>query len=83
MEGVRQRGVLVDGRRLRELRRARGLTQIELAVISGVSARTIRNAEAGRPIRVDFLKFLATAVGVPATDLAADATACATRHAKK
>lgn len=71
MDGVKQRGVHVN-KRLRELRQARGLTQSELAAAAGVSDRTIRNAEAGRRIRVDFLRYLAIALGVEPAVIAAD-----------
>jgi transcriptional regulator with XRE-family HTH domain len=64
------RGIQVDVQRFRQLRRARGLTQPELARIAGVSERTVRNAELGRRIRLDFLRFLAAALGVEAVDVA-------------
>jgi transcriptional regulator with XRE-family HTH domain len=51
------------------------MTQSELALIAGVSERTVRNAEAGRSIRVDFMRFLAIALGVEPTYLAANGDA--------
>jgi transcriptional regulator with XRE-family HTH domain len=51
------------------------MTQSELAVVAGVSERTIRNAEAGHSIRVDFLRFLAIALGVEPTYVAANGDA--------
>jgi len=58
-----------QGERLSAFRRVLGLTQLELAVRSGVSERTIRNAERGRPIRHDFLQFIAAGLGVPLDDV--------------
>ncbi|MBA4104832.1 MAG: hypothetical protein C0485_03660 [Pirellula sp.] len=57
------------GDRLGTFRRVLGLTQLELAVRSGVSERTIRNAERGRPIKRDFLEFIATGLGVSMDDV--------------
>jgi transcriptional regulator with XRE-family HTH domain len=65
----------INGDKLRSFRRARGWTQLELAIIAGVSERTVRNAERGRPLRRDFLDFLATALDVGAEDLVGDPTA--------
>ncbi len=72
--GISRRGLTADGHRLRQLRQARGLTQIDLAKIAGISPRTLRTlrtAEAGGRGRIDFLRFIATALGVEVTDLAA------------
>jgi transcriptional regulator with XRE-family HTH domain len=60
-----------QGEKLRSLRVARGWTQLELALISGVSERTVRNAERGQPIRRSFLDFVSTALGVEIDDVAA------------
>jgi DNA-binding XRE family transcriptional regulator len=59
-----------SARRIRELRRARGLHQHELAALVGVSTQTIRNAEAGRhlPSRTTTVA-LARALRVPVSDL--------------
>ena len=65
-------GFQIDGPKLRYLRRARGWTQLELAVIAGVSERTVRNAERGRPLHRDFLDFLAGALAVEPTELVAN-----------
>src|SRR5688572_27792251 len=62
-------GFEIDGPRLRSLRQARGWTQLELAMLAGVSERTVRNAECGRPIRRGFLDFLAGALGVEPIEL--------------
>ena len=66
------RGIVVDAKRLKQLRQARGLTQLELAVLAGVSERTVRNAEIGRRIRPDFMKFIAIALEVEVSDMAGD-----------
>jgi transcriptional regulator with XRE-family HTH domain len=66
------RGIVLDAGRLRRLRLARGLTQIELALSAGVAERTVRHAEHGRPIRPDFAKFLAVALGAELADLMED-----------
>src|SRR5262245_57470735 len=58
------------GEKLRHLRRALGWTQLELALRAGVSERTVRSAERGRPIRRDFLDYLAGALGVDLRELA-------------
>ncbi|WP_428307258.1 helix-turn-helix domain-containing protein [Lacipirellula sp.] len=57
------------GAKLANLRRALGLTQLELAVRSGVSERTIRNAERGNPLKRSFLEFIADGLGVPVTEI--------------
>lgn len=55
--------------KLRSLRRSLGLTQLELAVRAGVSERTVRNAEQGRPIDHNFLGFLAGAMGIELAEI--------------
>src|SRR3954471_6603452 len=72
LNGIKFRGVQIDGQRLGDVRRTRGLTQRELAAISGLAERTIRNAECGQRIRPDFLRYLAIALGVEPTYIAAD-----------
>ena len=57
------------GEKLRSLRVSLGWSQLELAVRAGVSERTVRNAENGRPLRHEFLGFLAKALGVPAAEI--------------
>ncbi len=69
---IPRRGLTVDGQRLQQLRRVRGLTQAELARLAGIAVRTVRSAEAGLRIRVDFARFLATVLGVEVVDLAAE-----------
>lgn len=58
-----------QGDKLQSLRRALGFTQLELALRAGVSERTVRNAERGRPINRDFLEYLAGALGVPLAEV--------------
>jgi transcriptional regulator with XRE-family HTH domain len=57
------------GAKLASLRRALGLTQLELALRSGVSERTVRNAERGQPIKRSFLEFIAGGLGVPLQEI--------------
>jgi transcriptional regulator with XRE-family HTH domain len=66
------RGIAVDASRFRDIRLARGFTQLELALAAGVSERTVRNAESGRRVRYDFLKYLSVALGVDLADIALD-----------
>jgi transcriptional regulator with XRE-family HTH domain len=66
--------VIPQSGKLRSLRRALGLTQIELALVAGVSERTIRNAERGRPIDHAFLSFIAGALGVTLSEVAMQST---------
>jgi transcriptional regulator with XRE-family HTH domain len=66
------RGIVVNGRRLREIRAAAGLTQRELAMRAGVAERTVRHAEAGQRVRADFLGYLAKSLGVAISELADD-----------
>lgn len=57
--------------RLRELREKRGLTQEQLAVAAGVTAKTVANIENGRsaiPLK-GTLRLLADALGVEPDDL--------------
>jgi transcriptional regulator with XRE-family HTH domain len=58
------------GQKIQSLRKALGLTQLELALRAGVSDRTVRNAERGRPLQRDFLGFIAAALGVAIADIA-------------
>ncbi|MFF4116911.1 ATP-binding protein [Streptomyces sp. NPDC001714] len=70
--------VMTFGEKLRDLRRASGLTQEELAQATGLAARSIRDLERGRRKRPQrrTLELLVTALGLTDTDavtlLAAD-----------
>lgn len=57
------------GAKLASLRRALGLTQLELAIRSGVSERTVRNAERGRLVKRSFLEFIAGGLGVTLSEV--------------
>jgi transcriptional regulator with XRE-family HTH domain len=65
------------GDKLRHLRRALGLTQLELAVSAGVSERTVRNAERSRTLQCEHLDYLAGALGVDIRELASEPAAVA------
>lgn len=61
------------GRRLRALREARGLTQIQLAELCGIDNKTISRAENGRrAISVDQVARLARAMNIPSWRLFRD-----------
>lgn len=55
--------------RVRELRHERGLTQEDLAELSGVSLATIQRSERGQPVSADTIASLAAAFNIEATDL--------------
>ena len=57
--------------RVRELRRARGLDQRELAARAGVSMQTVSNLETGRlrDLKVSTLSALARSLGVSPAEL--------------
>ena len=57
------------GAKLANLRRALGMTQLELAAKSGVSERTVRNAERGNHLKRSFLEFIAGGLGVPLAEI--------------
>ncbi len=58
-----------QGERISAIRRVLGLTQLDLALRCGVSERTIRNAERGRPIKRDFLQFIAAGLDASIDEL--------------
>jgi transcriptional regulator with XRE-family HTH domain len=66
------RGIQVDAARFRQIRQARGFSQQELAKLSGVSERTVRNVESGQPVRLDFLRYLTMALSVDVLDVVHD-----------
>lgn len=57
---------------LRDLRRARRMTQLELAVAAGVSERTVRSAETGAQVRIDSLEQIAEALDAVLSDVVSD-----------
>ena len=59
MPSVTPKGDLIS-----QIRRSQGFTQLELALRAGISERTVRNAERGQAIKHDFLKFIASGLGV-------------------
>lgn len=66
------RGIQVNGVRFRQIRLACQLTQQQLATLAGVSERTVRNAESGQRVRLDFLNYLATALGIAVAEVIYD-----------
>ena len=70
-----------DGEKLASLRRALGMTQLELALRAGVSERTIRNSERGHPINHAFLSYIAGALGMPVAEITRPSGELA-RHAR-
>ncbi len=68
----RQPSVLADGHKLRAFRRARGLTQLELAMLAGVSERTVRSAETGTRIKLDVLDRLVAELKVELVEAVSD-----------
>lgn len=62
--------VYVNGKRIRELRQAKGMSQEELAEAAGVSQPMIAHIEAGRKQPgITALKLTADSFGVPMDDL--------------
>jgi transcriptional regulator with XRE-family HTH domain len=61
---MRDETVQPNGRKIREIRMAKKLTQTELAKLVGCSKRTVENAEAGKRIKRFFLDCIATALRV-------------------
>ncbi len=57
--GITMIRYLLEGQRIQALRESLGLTQLDVAQRIGVSERTIRNAETGRPIRYAIAEGLA------------------------
>lgn len=63
--GESERFNRANGSRVRDLRKARGWTQLALATRAGYSERVIRKAEGGEAIRHDVLVSLAQALSTP------------------
>lgn len=62
------------GNRLRELRKAAGLTQIELAARTGVTQSSISQIENGNmPLTVEWMRAFAREIGCAPSDLLVDA----------
>lgn len=66
------RGIQVNAVRFRQIRLARQFTQQQLAKLAGVSERTVRNAEAGRRVRLDFLGYLSSVLAVEVQEIVLD-----------
>lgn len=64
----------MDGRRLRQLRKSAGLTQIALAMKAGLALATITSIEQGAQtdIKLSTLEALAAALEVEVSDLLAE-----------
>lgn len=56
---------------LRDIRRERNLTTVELSRISGISRDEIQALESGAPFNIDQIHALAAALGVPPETLTA------------
>ncbi|MEO0695911.1 MAG: helix-turn-helix transcriptional regulator [Pseudomonadota bacterium] len=57
--------VSIDGEKLRKLRIEAGHSQEKLAIMANVNRRTIQRAEAGEPVALETLSFIADALEVP------------------
>ena len=65
-----RRGVFPDGKKIRELRERRGLTQEKLAVATGLAKRTIESAEKGKTRRaLETLRLIAKHLDVDVSEL--------------
>ena len=52
----------IDGQKLRRLREAKGFTQEKLAALCNLTKRTIQRAEAGTPVALETVSFIADAL---------------------
>ncbi len=68
------------GRRLKELRRDRGFSQVHLAAVSGVSIPTIISIESGMSFRISSLFRIVECMGVSVADLVDDSSHPDRRH---
>jgi transcriptional regulator with XRE-family HTH domain len=66
---MRETTVQPNGRKIREIRMAKKLTQAELAQLVGCNKRTVENAEAGKRIKEFLFKCIATVLGVELSEL--------------
>lgn len=66
------RGVIVNAKRFREFRQSRQLTQQELSTQAGVGVRTVRNAEKGHRVRLEFIEYMAAVLEVDVCDIVDD-----------
>lgn len=55
----------INGDLMRDLRKARGWTQEQLAALAGYSPRLIRKAESGSSVKSDTIEVLAAALSTP------------------
>lgn len=77
------RGVRVDGVAVQRLRKAKCLSQQQLAQAAGIAERTVRNAEKGQVLESHIAGYLASALAVPLNDIIAErATTSRTRRLK-
>jgi transcriptional regulator with XRE-family HTH domain len=63
--------MLPNGQKIRSLRTERGWTQLDLAQLSGTTARTIQRMESGEGVSADTLKAVASAFNIDFRDLIA------------
>lgn len=61
-EGPRKGSLPINGGLMQDLRKARGLTQEQLADLTGYSPRLIRKAEASKSLRADTIEVIAAAL---------------------
>jgi transcriptional regulator with XRE-family HTH domain len=66
---MENRNTKPNGDKIRELRRLAGMTQDMLGIKSNMDRRTIQRAEAGRPLQMESLSSIASALGVPLPQL--------------
>ena len=68
----RKRGIRANGEKIKELREAKGLSQIELIQPTTVQIRTYQRAEAGENVSVSVLGQIADALGVNLNEIRSD-----------
>lgn len=62
---MENRNPIPNGDKIRELRERAGMTQDKLGIMSNVDRRTIQRAEAGKPMQMESLSSIASALNVP------------------